>query len=98
MQASPKTDGKIGTAPGQTDRELIQEFLGRMAFDDRWKPVAEELQWVLGGRKNPKVHKKLLPGYCYEILDVWRRTLFKNFPTYEDTIRVTGAGKSAQVT
>ncbi len=51
-----------------------------VAFEDRWKPVAEEMQWVIGGYKYPAQHKKILPDYCYPILDAYRRTVFKNLP------------------
>jgi hypothetical protein len=50
---------------------MIRDFLDRMSFEDRWKPVAEEMQWVMGGSKNPKEHKKILPDYCYPILDAY---------------------------
>jgi hypothetical protein len=78
----------ITDTPAQTDQELIQHFLGRKAFEDRWKPVAEEMQWVIGGCKNLDQHKRILPDYCYPILDACRRTVFKNFPSIEDTIFV----------
>jgi hypothetical protein len=81
----PKSDAK---APDQPDQELIQDFLGRMSFEDRWQPVAEEMQWVIGGCKNPTEHKKMLPAYCYPILAACRRTVFKNFPSLDDTIFV----------
>jgi hypothetical protein len=77
---------QIVNVPVQTEQELVRDFLGRMSFEDRWKPVAEEMQWVIGGCKNPAQHKKILPDYCYPILDAYRRTVFKNFPLIEDTI------------
>jgi hypothetical protein len=84
MQAPPpKSDT---TDQDQLDRNLIQEFFGRMALEDRWQPVAEEMQWVISGCKNPTEHKKILPDYCYPILDSYRRTVFKNLPSIEDTI------------
>src|ERR1022692_894128 len=96
MQASPKNSGKVGMAPDQTGQELIGDFLSRMPLADRWAPIAGELKWVLGGCQKPNEHKKILPSYCYEILDVWRRTLFKNLPSYNETVFVTGTGKSAK--
>ena len=94
----PKPDATSAPAPNHIDRELIHDFLGRMSFEDRWKPLAEELQWVLAGSKNPSEHKYILPGYCYEILDVWRRTLFKNLPSLDDTLFIirNADGKSVK--
>jgi hypothetical protein len=90
MQTSqPKTDETFANASGETEREPIHELLSRMSFEDRWKPVADEMRWVMHGCQNPTEHKKILPDYCYPILDVWRRTLFKNFPGMEDIIYVS---------
>ena len=84
--------------PGQTGQEVVREFLGRISFADRWQPVAAEMQWVIGGCKNPREHKQILPDYCYPILDAWRRTVFKNFPSLDDTIFVikNADGKSVK--
>jgi hypothetical protein len=89
---------KNANIPVQTEQELVRDFLGRMSFEDRWKPVAEEMQWVIGGCKNPAQHKKILPAYCYPILDAYRRTVFKNLPSLDDTIFVvkTADGKSVK--
>jgi hypothetical protein len=95
---SQASNEKITNTPAQTDQELIHNFLGRMPFEDRWKPVTEELKWVLGGCKNPTEHQKILPDYCYEILDAWRRTLFKNLPSLDDTLFIirNADGKSVK--
>jgi hypothetical protein len=86
MPAPTRTDLNQVTAPLPSEAELVQVLLTRMSFEDRWRPVAEEMQWVIGGCKNPKEQKKILPAYCYPILDAYRRTVFKNLPTLEDTI------------
>lgn len=94
----PKANGTFAKPPSQSYQELLDDLLGRMPFEDRWKPVIEELKWVIGGCKNPAEHHKLLPDYCYEILDVWRRTLFKNLPSLDDALFVTrnADGKSVK--
>ena len=48
-----------------------------------------EMNWVLLGKPNPDEHLKILPDYCYNILDVFRKTYFKAFPSKSETITVT---------
>jgi hypothetical protein len=70
------------------DGQRLRELLSRMPFKERWKPVAQEMNWVITGRRNPTDHKKSLPDYCYAIFDVYRRTIFKNLPTQEQAMLV----------
>jgi hypothetical protein len=57
----------------------LRKMLQRASFMERWDPVAKELHWVIGGRQNEEQHHKILPDYCYQILDLYRRTIFKGF-------------------
>ena len=83
----PKIEVRFTNAPGPEDREKVREFTRRKSLWKRWKPIAIELRWVLRGCPQAAEHRKLLPDYCYEILAVYRRTVFKNYPTYEETFR-----------
>lgn len=56
--------------------EKLRKLLMQNSFMERWEPVAMELKWVIRGRPEAEHHKKCLPDYCYNILELYRRTLF----------------------
>ena len=51
------------------------------SFIERLVPVIAELSWILSGKPDAEQHQKLLPDYCYPILELCQRNLFKAFPT-----------------
>lgn len=65
-------------------REKFRAMLRSMSFAERWAPVLRELGWVLTGR--PDGHPKLLPDYCYGILDLYRRTLCRDVHAGDEII------------
>lgn len=67
-------------------KDKLRDMLQQKCAGERWEPVMRELHWVLGGRRNPDEHQKLLPEYCYEIIDLWMRTIFQAFPTFQETV------------
>jgi len=68
-------------------RDKLHEFFLRRPFWERWQPVMSENQWVLLGRKDPSNHKKQLPDYCYNIFDLYGRTLFKSMVPEREVIK-----------
>ena len=54
---------------------------------ERFEPVLVELSWSLRGSPDAAAHKKLLPDYCYNILDVFGRTYFKAFRPVSEIIQ-----------
>jgi hypothetical protein len=57
-------------------QQRLFEMLSRKSFLERWEPVAKELQWVANRRPDADQHQKILPDYCYGILELWSRTIF----------------------
>lgn len=58
-------------------REKMRGLFNRMSFAERWHPIAQELMWVLIGKPDQAKHNKPLPDYCYSILELFHRTIFK---------------------
>jgi hypothetical protein len=77
----------------------VRKIFYQKPLVERGKPIVLEMLWVLLGRQKPGQHKKLLPDYCYNILDVFRKTYFKGFPLLSETVLVTDqAGLAAAKT
>jgi hypothetical protein len=74
--------------------KLRKMFLWQ-SFMERWDPVAKELKWVIGGRMNEEQHQKILPDYCYHILDLWKRTTFKGFVPISEAIIIQDRERAA---
>jgi hypothetical protein len=72
----------------------MKKMLLLKSFMERWEPVQKETLWVINGRKGAKHHKKLLPDYCYHILDLHRRTLYKLFTPISDVISIKNKKKA----
>ena len=53
---------------------------------ERWEPVQTETKWILGGRKGGKHHKRILPDYCYNIIELQRRTIYRPFWSIDEII------------
>ena len=79
--------------PSEADRKTAKELFYSMPLIERGKPLFAELLWVLNGRQNEDEHAKILPDYCYNILDALRTTYFKNFPALTDTIYIKNSGE-----
>ena len=62
---------------------------------ERWEPVAKEMNWVITGRPNAAQHQKILPDYCYNILDLYARTIFKSFTPISEAITITDKERAA---
>ena len=67
----------------------------RQTFIERWEPLAIEMQWVIGGRPNKERHQKILPEYCYNVFDFFRRTLFKGFTPISEVIMIKDKDRAA---
>ena len=80
---------KLSREPSQADKDLVRELFYKFSFMERGTPIQKELLWVLLGRQSPEQHVKLLPEYCYNIFDVFRKTYFKGFPSLAETIQIT---------
>jgi hypothetical protein len=63
----------------QKARAKLRNMLSEKSFMERWEPVSKELKWVIDGRPNEEQHQKILPDYCYNILEIYKRTTFKGF-------------------
>ena len=70
------------------DKELIKQFFYQVPLIERAKPLIGELIWILQDRPDMDMHENVLPDYCYNVMDVFKRTLFKSFPLLTDTIYV----------
>ena len=70
------------------DKELIKQFFYQVPLIERAKPLIGELIWILRDRPDLDMHKNVLPDYCYNVMDVFKRTLFKSFPLLTDTVYV----------
>lgn len=68
MEPDPKTVEKA--------RDRMRELLNRSSFAERWHPVMLELMSMMAGGLQP-TKRRFLPEYCYEILQLIRRTVFK---------------------
>jgi len=64
----------------------FKKLLRRKSFMKRWEPVQKETLWVIKGRRGAKHHKKILPSYCYNILELHRRTIYKLIKPLSDVI------------
>jgi len=68
--------------------DKLRKMLARKCFMERWEPVQKETAWVLKGKPDEKHHKKLLPDFCYNILALQRRTIFKVYSPLSDAIKI----------
>ena len=62
---------------------------------ERWEPVANELNWFINGRPNEEQHQKILPDYCYNIFDLYKRTIFKAFAPISEVIIIKDKERAA---
>ena len=62
---------------------------------ERWEPVSNEMRWVISGRPNAAEHQKILPDYCYNIFDLYARTIFKSYTPISEIITITDKERAA---
>jgi hypothetical protein len=87
-----------------SNRVIFRELLRRKSLMDRLGPVLGELLSMVQGRNDSSRRKKVLPEYCYKILQALQKTHFKVLPAadafgenpenlnWEALGRVVGAG------
>jgi hypothetical protein len=73
----------------------LRKMLLERSFMERWEPVSLELRWVIGGRRDADQHPKILPDYCYNILDLYARTIFKAFAPFPELLTITDKERAA---
>ena len=54
-----------------------------------------ELNWFINGRSNEEQHQKILPDYCYNIFDLYKRTLFKAFTPMSEVFTIKDKERAA---
>lgn len=62
---------------------------------ERLEPVSKEQIWVITGRPNADQHHKILPDYCYNIFDLYARTVFKSYTPISEVITITDKERAA---
>jgi hypothetical protein len=67
----------------------LRKLLLAKSFMERWEPVSQEMRWVISERPNADRHAKILPDYCYNILDLYARTIFKAFSPFSELLTIT---------
>lgn len=75
-------------------REKIRKMLFSKCFMERWDLIQRETNWILTGRPNKKRHQKLLPEYCYNIIELQRRTTYKTFSPLSEVIKFKNKKKA----
>lgn len=67
--------------------DKLRKMLRQKCFMERWEPVTQELKWILGGCPGKKHHRKILPEYCYNILALQKRTIYKVHSPISEVIK-----------
>ena len=62
---------------------------------ERWEPVSKELKWVICGRPNEEQHARILPDYCYNIFELYKRTIFKGYVPISEAIFIKDKERAA---
>jgi len=79
MKEKDSREGGNSNQIPQTDN--LAQFFGRKSFSERIEPVLEHLAKILC----PDIQiGQPLPAYCHRILQIFRRTYLKNFPSFTD--------------
>jgi hypothetical protein len=76
-------------------RTQMLKMLRERSFMERWEPVSEELQWVIKGRPDADQRLKILPDYCYNILGLYTRTIFKSFSPFSEVLTIKDKERAA---
>ena len=80
---------ELSRTPSPADKQTIKEFFYFLPMMERGKPILAEMMWALLGCSDLERHEKILPGYCYNIFEVFRRTYFKGFPLVSEIVQIT---------
>jgi hypothetical protein len=73
----------------------LRKLLLERSFMERWEPVTKELNWVINGCSNAAQHQKILPDYCYNVFDLYARTILKSFTPISEVITITDKERAA---
>ena len=73
----------------------LREMLARKPLLARLEPVMVELSWVVAGRPGADQHQKILPEYCYQIFELYRRTLLKVLAPLSEVVAVKDPERAA---
>ncbi|HUZ06526.1 MAG TPA: hypothetical protein VMV89_03465 [Candidatus Paceibacterota bacterium] len=76
--------------PSPADKQAFKDLLLKTPLWERGQPLMTEMLWVLHEKPAANEHQKILPDYCYNIFEVFRKTYFKAFPSRSETIKTTG--------
>ena len=79
----------------QKARAKFRKMLFQKSYMERWEPVSKELKWVICGRPNEEQHQKILPDYCYNIFELYKRTTFKGFVPISEAILIKDKERAA---
>ena len=74
--------------PNPADKQTVRAMFYAVPMVERCKPVMSEMVWCFGGCPNVALHEKILPDYCYNIFEAFRRTVFKGIPQLMDTLQI----------
>jgi hypothetical protein len=73
----------------------LRNMLLEKSLMERWEPVSNEMRWVVHGRENADQRPKILPDYCYNILDLYARTIFRTFSPFSEVLTITDKERAA---
>lgn len=76
-------------------RAKLRKMLSQKSYMERWEPMAKELRWVICGRPNEEQHQKILPDYCYNILELYKRTIYKGYVPISEAIFIKDKERAA---
>ncbi len=82
----------------QDARQRLLEMLSRKSYLERWEPVSKEMQWIANRCPDAEQHQKLLPDYCYGILELWSRTIFNVYVPITEAITFKDKEKAMKCT
>src|SRR5580704_9523325 len=91
MSCSLLTDKTLQDKATARFREILLE----RSFMERWEPVAKEMKWVITGRPDTAQHRNILPDYCYQIFDLYARTIFKVVSPLSQVLTITDKERAA---
>ena len=79
----------------QKARAKLRKMLSEKSYMERWEPVAKELKWVICGRPNEEKHQNILPDYCYNIFELYKRTIYKGYVPISEAIFIKDKERAA---
>src|ERR1035441_9735198 len=76
-------------------RAKLRKMLSQKSYMERREPVENELKWVITGCPNEKQHQKILPDYCYNIFELYKRTIYKGYVPISEAIFIKDKERAA---